>query len=78
LNTLYCLEEWRGEEIISTPGDNFTLRGQNSPLGDNFAPGVKDLCRLTMPHDKYHLYTQKVFKKLPPYIYPGGIKYHDP
>jgi hypothetical protein len=31
--TLFCLEEWRGEQIISLPGDNFTTRGQNSPLG---------------------------------------------
>jgi hypothetical protein len=23
------------------PGDNFTPRGQNSSLGDNFTPGVK-------------------------------------
>jgi hypothetical protein len=28
VNTLHCLEEWRGEQRIS-------------PLGDNFAPGVK-------------------------------------
>jgi hypothetical protein len=39
VNTLYVLEEWRGEQRISPPGDNFTPRGQNSPLGDNFAPG---------------------------------------
>jgi hypothetical protein len=25
VHTLYCLEEWRGEEIISPLGDNFTL-----------------------------------------------------
>jgi hypothetical protein len=37
--TLYCLEECRGEQRISPPGDNFTPRGQNSPLGDNFDPG---------------------------------------
>jgi hypothetical protein len=30
-----------GEQRISPPGDNFTPRGQNSPLVDNFAPGVK-------------------------------------
>jgi hypothetical protein len=42
MNTLYCLEEWRGKQRISPPGDNFTpTRGQNSPLGDKFAPGVK-------------------------------------
>jgi hypothetical protein len=39
--TLYRLEEWMGEQRISPPGDNFTPRGQNSPLGDNVAPDVK-------------------------------------
>jgi hypothetical protein len=39
VNTLYCLEEWRGKQIISPPMDNLTPRGQNSPLGDNFTPG---------------------------------------
>jgi hypothetical protein len=39
MNTVYCLEEWRGKQRISPPGDYFTPRGQNSPLGDNFAPG---------------------------------------
>jgi hypothetical protein len=39
VNTLYCLEEWRGKQRISPPGDNFTPRGQNSPLGDKFTPG---------------------------------------
>jgi hypothetical protein len=43
VNTLYYLEEWRGKQRISPPEDNFTSRGQNSPLGDNFAPGVKVL-----------------------------------
>jgi hypothetical protein len=38
VNTLYCLEEWRGKHRISPPWDNFTPRGQNSPLGDKFAP----------------------------------------
>jgi hypothetical protein len=32
------VEEWRGEQRISHPGDNFTPRGLNSPLWDNFAP----------------------------------------
>jgi hypothetical protein len=41
VNTLYCFEEWKGEQIISPTGDNFTPRGQNSPLGDNFTPGSK-------------------------------------
>jgi hypothetical protein len=41
--TLYCLEEWRGEQRISPPGYNFTgdkihPRGTTSPLGDNLAP----------------------------------------
>jgi hypothetical protein len=43
LNTLYCLEEWRGEQKISSSGDNFTPRGQNLPMGDNFAPGGQSL-----------------------------------
>jgi hypothetical protein len=44
VNTLYCLEERRGEQIILPPGDNFTPRGQThpwgitSPLGSKFAP----------------------------------------
>jgi hypothetical protein len=29
------------QEISSPPGNIFTPRGQNSSLGDNFAPGVK-------------------------------------
>jgi hypothetical protein len=29
----YCLEEWRGEQRILPPGNNFTPRGQNSPRG---------------------------------------------
>jgi hypothetical protein len=33
VNTLYCLEEWRGEQRISPPGDNFTSRGTK------FTPG---------------------------------------
>jgi hypothetical protein len=32
--TLYCLEEWRGEQRISPPGDNFT-----PPQGTKFTPG---------------------------------------
>jgi hypothetical protein len=43
VNTLYCFEEWRGEQRISPPRDNFTSRGQNSLLGDNFAPGGQSL-----------------------------------
>jgi hypothetical protein len=43
VNTLYCLEEQRGEQRISPPGDNFTARvkihplGTTSPLGSKFA-----------------------------------------
>jgi hypothetical protein len=43
VNTLYCLVDWRGEQRISPPGDNFTPSGKNSPLGDNFAPGSQSL-----------------------------------
>jgi hypothetical protein len=39
VNTLHCVEEWRDEQRISPPEDNFTPMGQSSPLGDNFAPG---------------------------------------
>jgi hypothetical protein len=28
-------------ENFTPPGDKYTPRGQNSPLGENFAPGVK-------------------------------------
>jgi hypothetical protein len=38
VNTLYCLEKWRDKQIISPPVDNFTPRGQNSPLGAKFSP----------------------------------------
>jgi hypothetical protein len=41
VNTLYCLEEWRGEQRISALGDNFTPRGQNSPLGAKLSPRGK-------------------------------------
>jgi hypothetical protein len=37
----HCLEYWRGEQIISPLGYNFSPGEQNSHLGDNFAPGVK-------------------------------------
>jgi hypothetical protein len=43
VNTLYCLEEWRDEQRISPPGDNFTTRGKSSLLGDNYAPGGQSL-----------------------------------
>jgi hypothetical protein len=33
VNALYCLEEWRGGQRISPPGDNFT------PSGAKFTPG---------------------------------------
>jgi hypothetical protein len=36
----FILEEWRSEHRISSLGDNFTPREQNSPLGDNFAHGI--------------------------------------
>jgi hypothetical protein len=41
MNTLYCLEEWRGKYIIKHSRDNFTPWEQNSPLGDNFALDFK-------------------------------------
>jgi hypothetical protein len=39
----YYLKEWRDELRISPPGDNYTPRGQNSLLVDNFAPGGQSL-----------------------------------
>jgi hypothetical protein len=41
LNTLHCLEEWRGEQSIFTPTGQLHTNGTTSPLGDNLAPGVK-------------------------------------
>jgi hypothetical protein len=43
VNTLFYLEEeeWRGEQRISPPGNNFTTRGQISPLGQSLPIGVK-------------------------------------
>jgi hypothetical protein len=35
VNTLYRLEEWRDEQRISPPGDNFTPRGQLRPWGQS-------------------------------------------
>jgi hypothetical protein len=35
---IYCLEEWRGIQRISPPGDNFTPKVQSSLPGENFAP----------------------------------------
>jgi hypothetical protein len=40
VNTLYGLEEWRGEQRISPLGDNFTPRGQSSPLGAKLRMGL--------------------------------------
>jgi hypothetical protein len=33
-----------GQADNFTPRDNFTLRGQNSPVGENFAPWGQSLC----------------------------------
>jgi hypothetical protein len=35
------LDEWRGEQRISPPGDNFTPRGKNSSLGTTLQLGFK-------------------------------------
>jgi hypothetical protein len=37
------LEEWRGEQSISPPEDNFTLRSKKYLLGDIFAPRGQSL-----------------------------------
>jgi hypothetical protein len=43
VNTHYCLEEWRGEQRISPPGDNFTPgpRGQLRPRGQSLPLGAR-------------------------------------
>jgi hypothetical protein len=42
VNTLYCLEEWRGEQGITSPlGDNFTPGGQSLPLGVKLRMGLR-------------------------------------
>jgi hypothetical protein len=38
VNTLYCSEEWRGEQRISPPGDKIHPWGTTSPPGSKFAP----------------------------------------
>jgi hypothetical protein len=45
VTTIYCFEEWRGEQRISPPGVNFTAPGDKvhhggttSPLGSKFVP----------------------------------------
>jgi hypothetical protein len=38
VNTLNFLEEWRGEQRISPPGDKIHPWGTTSPLGAEFAP----------------------------------------
>jgi hypothetical protein len=38
VNTLYCLEEWRGEQRISAPGENFTPRWQKFTPGGQLRP----------------------------------------
>jgi hypothetical protein len=43
VNTLYYLEEWRGKQRISPPGDNFNHRGQISPLGAKLRMGLSAL-----------------------------------
>jgi hypothetical protein len=69
VNTLFVLEEWRGEQRISPPRDNFTPRGQTSPLGDNFAPGgeVKNGPQLfqRLPGLGLGANLRRVFKDLP-------------
>jgi hypothetical protein len=37
VNSLYCLEEWRGEQRISPPGNKIHPWGTTSPLGSKFA-----------------------------------------
>jgi hypothetical protein len=55
VNTLFCLEEWRGKQRILPQGDNFTLRGQNSPLGDNFKELASGLPNGMFAYQKYQV-----------------------
>jgi hypothetical protein len=41
VNTIFCLEEWRGKQRISPPGDNFTPGGQLRPGGQSLPLGAK-------------------------------------
>jgi hypothetical protein len=36
----YCLKEWRGAQIISPPGDNFTPGDKVLPWGQSLPPGL--------------------------------------
>jgi hypothetical protein len=40
VNTLYCLEESRGDQRISPPEDNFSPRVQSLPLGAKLRMGL--------------------------------------
>jgi hypothetical protein len=76
MNTLHCLEEWRGKQRISLLGDKVHSWGTTSPLGSKFAPRgeVKNgplfqrfsSTKLARPNAAYWQCDQKVLgKKLP-------------
>jgi hypothetical protein len=60
VNTLYCLEEWRGEQRISPPGDKIHPWGTTSPLGSKFAPRGE---------------VQNVYVLCMYYVFSGNVKY---
>jgi hypothetical protein len=41
VDTLHYLDEWRGEQRISSPGDNFMPRDKIQPWGTTSPLGVK-------------------------------------
>jgi hypothetical protein len=68
LNTLYCLEEWRGKQRISPPGDKIHSWRTTSPLGVKICPlGMRlrmALRQLCMHSIKFFLtYACKVMEK---------------
>jgi hypothetical protein len=80
VNTLYCLEEWRGKQIISPPVDNFTSRGQNLSLGDNFDAKFRMGLRVTpksikIGHSLFILVTLSSWGWFLTYLHPGTYIY---
>jgi hypothetical protein len=50
VNTLYCLEKWRGKQRISLPGNNFQLLpwDQSLPLGGKLRMGIRKALRISV------------------------------
>jgi hypothetical protein len=51
VKTLYYLEEWRGEQRISPPGDKIHPWGTTTPLGSKLIMGLPPRCApKQLPH----------------------------